>query len=89
MSSPISAAKFQQLKEAFNTLTKQIGNEKVNNKETDKPTDKHKPEKDRSCNQHSSSSSSSTGKKPSHPAHCKATSNNEGDTQVNLDALNP
>jgi hypothetical protein len=89
MSSPVSATKFQQLKEAFNTLAKQIGNEKVNDKETDEPMDKHKPEKDRSHNQHSSSSSSSAGKKPSHPARHKATSNNKGDTQVNLDALDP
>jgi hypothetical protein len=89
MSSPVSAAEFQQLKEAFDTLAKRIGNEKVNDEETDEPTDEHEPEKDGSRNQHSSSSSSSAGKKPSRPARREATSDNEGDTQVNLDALDP
>ncbi|ELR19316.1 uncharacterized protein ACA1_264900 [Acanthamoeba castellanii str. Neff] len=46
MSSPVSAAEFQQLKEAFNTLAKRIGKEKVNDEETDEPTDEHEPEKD-------------------------------------------
>jgi hypothetical protein len=52
--------------------------------------DKPEPEKDRPCSQHSSSSSSSAGRKPSHPVCCKATSDNDDkDTQVNLDTLNP
>jgi hypothetical protein len=62
MLSPISAAKFQQLKEAFNTLAKQMGKEKINNdKAQELLMDEPKPEKDRLCNQHSSSSSSSAG----------------------------